>query len=272
MNRIELNSGNRIPQIGLGTWKLTGNACRDMVREALGMGYRHIDTAAAYGNHEEVGAGMDESGVPRDTFFLTTKIQKERLNYKEVIKGVEVMLKQLRTEYIDLLLVHWPNKKIPFEETFKGLSELREKGVVKDIGVSNFNKNITADAVDVSEAPVVMNQVEFHPFLYQKELLDACRDLRVKVTAYSPLAQGRVFRNETLSGIAEKHCVSVSQVSLAWLFSKGVIAVPKASSVDHLKDNFSSVDLQLPEEDLALIDTLHEGYRVVDGPWKDYEF
>ncbi|MFW5959551.1 MAG: aldo/keto reductase [Chitinivibrionales bacterium] len=272
MNRIELKSGNSIPQIGLGTWKLTGDTCRDMVKEALLMGYRHIDTADAYGNHEEVGAGMDESRIPRDSFFLTTKIQKESLHYNEVIKGAETMLKQLRTEYIDLLLIHWPNKKVPFEETFKGLSDLRGKGVVKDIGISNFNKDITADAVDVSEAPVVMNQVEFHPFLYQEGLLNACTDLGVKVTAYSPLAQGRVFKNETLSGIAEKHGVSESQVSLAWLFSKGIIAVPKASSVDHLRDNFGSVELQLPEEDIRLIDTIHEGYRVVDGPWKDYEF
>ncbi len=272
MKEITLKSGRKIPQLGLGTWELTGDVGVKAVKEGLLMGYNHIDTAVQYNNHKEVGRGIKESGKERDSFYLTTKIPKEKLARSQIYELIQKSLEDLQVDYVDLLLVHWPSKKVPFSETFQAFDELRKKGYVKDVGVSNFNAEITKHAVEISKSPIVTNQVEFHPFLYQKELLDRCKDLGVTITAYCPIAKGKVFQSDLLKEIAAAHDASPAQVSIAWLLSKGIIAIPKASSTGHLKDNLDALNLKLTDEQIQRIDSIGQTQRLIDGPWKDFDF
>ncbi|MDA3850662.1 MAG: aldo/keto reductase [Spirochaetaceae bacterium] len=272
MHSILLKSGNSIPQIGLGTWQLSGEDCSNAVNSALVMGYDHIDTAVAYANHKDVARGIKDSGKKRNSFFLTTKIPLETSTYDEVLKSAKKSLDELRVDYVDLLLIHWPNKSVPFSETLEAFNELRNRGLTKDIGISNFNAEITAEAVELSQAPLVVNQVEFHPLLFQKDLYESCKKVGVEITAYSPLARGKIFENDILKDIAAKNNASIAQVSISWLMSKGIIVIPKASSLDHLKNNLAARNLELSTEDLQSIDSIEETYRMVDGSWKHYEF
>ena len=272
MKYVKLSSGYDIPQLGLGTWQLTGKKCVEAVREALVMGYTHVDTAVYYGNHRKVGKGITESGVEREKLFITTKLPKKKLRRSQVIETGKKMLNELAIDYIDLLLIHWPNKKVPFAETLEAMKVLVDRGLVKSIGISNFNATIAAEASEVSPLPIVINQVEFHPLLFQKELLDACVLLGMRVTAYSPLAQGKVMQNGLLAQIAEKYDSTAAQISLAWLLEKGIIVIPKAGSIDHLKNNLDAVALNLQPDDLAAIDAIEEEQRFIDGSWKDYDF
>ncbi|MFP4417476.1 MAG: aldo/keto reductase [Chitinispirillaceae bacterium] len=272
MQEITLKSGRKIPQFGLGTWELTGETGIETVAQALSMGYNHVDTAVQYGNHKEVGTGIKKSGVDRESIYLTTKIPKEKLRRSQILELGQKMLDELAVDYVDLLLVHWPSKKVPFSETFGAFNELVKKGFVKDIGVSNFNAEIMMESVEVSEAPIVTNQVEFHPFLYQKELLKKCKSLGVTLTAYCPLAKGKVFENRILQDIASKYHATIAQVSIAWILSKGIIAIPKATGKDHLKDNLEALSLKLSAEDLERIDSIDQTSRLIDGPWKDFDF
>ena len=272
MKSLKLVSGTKIPQLGLGTYQLTGPICRDAVREAIAMGYTHIDTAVAYGNHREVGAGIRDSGADREQLFITTKVPKDKLRRSQVIELGKKMLDELSIDYIDLLLIHWPNKKVPFSETLDAMKVLVDRKMVKSIGISNFNATIAAEASGISKLPIVTNQVEYHPFLNQEELLASCCALGMKITAYSPLAQGRVFQNDSLNRIAAKYGISAAQVSIAWLLAKGIIAIPKASSVDHLKSNLDAVHLDIEPKEHTAIDGIEESYRIIDGPWKDFDF
>lgn len=272
MNKIKLKSGNYIPQLGLGTWRLSGNECSNAIRNALNMGYSHIDTAIAYKNHIDVAIGIKQSDVKRKSLFLTSKIPLETLSYEQVISETDRSLNELQVDYLDLLLIHWPTSKVPFSETIAAFNEVKNKGYTKDIGISNFNSKIATEISNLSEAPIVTNQVEFHPLLYQKELLKKCEALGIKITAYSPLARGKTFENSTLKSIAGKHNVSVSQVCIAWLISKDIIVIPKATSIKHLKDNLNALNLKLDKIDINSIDSIKERFRKVDGEWKQYDF
>ena len=272
MRKIKLSSGYEIPQLGLGTWQLTGDTCIASVREALAMGYTHIDTADGYQNHRQVAKGIKEAGVDRGSFFLTTKIGMGNQSAEAVRQFGDRMLEELEIDYVDLLLIHWPTKKVPFAETLDAMNKVVEKGQARSIGISNFNKGIAAEAAGLSKIPVVTNQVEFHPLLFQKELLDACKGLDMQITAYSPLAQGKAFANPAIKQTAEKHGVSAAQVCIAWLLQKDIIVIPKASGPTHLKDNLAAVGLSLDDEDVRTIDGIEETVRIVDGNWKQYEF
>lgn len=272
MKDIVLKSNRKIPQLGLGTWELTGDTAVAAVRDALNMGYNHIDTAVLYGNHKEVGRGIKESGVKRESIYLTTKIPKEKLRRSQIIEVMQKSLDDLGVSYVDLLLVHWPSKKVSFAETFATFNALQKKGYAKDIGVSNFNAAITKDAVDNSKTPIVMNQVEFHPFLFQKDLLEKCSALGVALTAYCPLAKGKVSGNQVIQEIAAKHNVTAAQISIAWILSKGIVAIPKASSVQHLQDNLDALKIKLSTDEIDRIDSIQESFRLIDGPWKDFDF
>ena len=269
---IRLSSGYGIPQLGLGTYQLAGSICTEAVRDAISLGYTHIDTAVGYGNHTEVGEGIRESGVPRDRLFITTKLPKNRLRRSQVIELGRKMLDELSMEYIDLLLIHWPNKKVPFQETLDAMKVLVKRRIVRSIGVSNFNSSIAAEASTISKLPIVTNQIELHPFLFQKELIDSCRALNMVITAYSPLAQGRVAQHDTIKCIAGKHGATPTQVSIAWLLAKGIVAIPKASSTNHLINNLEATNLTLGPDDHTSIDSIEETYRIIDGSWKDYDF
>lgn len=273
MKSIKFITGRSIPQLGLGTWKLTGSQCRKNVREALAMGYTHIDTADAYGNHKEVGQGIKDSGISRDSFFLTTKIAKPKQKEQEVLSFGERMLKELQIDYVDLLLIHWPTMRTPFAETLGAMKQLVDKGFVRDIGISNFNAELTAQVAEMSEIPITTNQVEFHPLLFQKELMDICTDLGITVTAYSPLAQGEVMQNGTLKDIASSRKATPADISIAWLIAKGIITIPKASSNAHLESNLQAASMELTSQEIGAIDAINEQRRLIvaDG-WREFDF
>lgn len=271
MNHDNQPYKNGMPMMGLGTWENTEEeTCRRSVKQALDMGYRHIDTAQVYRNENEVGDGIDRSDVPRDDIFLATKIWIDSLSHSDVLDTFEDSMDKLGVEYVDLLYVHWPSRTYDVEDTLDAFNELYESGKIDKIGISNFEPRQVREAVEYSDAPIFANQVEIHPMLPQTDLVEACREEDVNLVAYSPLARGEVFRNSTISEISNKHNTTEAQVALAWLRHKGITAIPKASSEDHIRDNWESLELELDDADLEQIDNISVRDRRVDpsfAPW-----
>ncbi|HEX6840215.1 MAG TPA: aldo/keto reductase [Stellaceae bacterium] len=256
--------GARVPALGLGTWQLSGRGCFEAVRHALDLGYRHIDTAQMYGNETEVGWAVRESGL-RDQIFLTTKLAPGNYAAAAVTRSTEESLRRLATDHVDLLLIHWPTGEVPLGETLDALAALRRAGKTRYIGISNFNVALLEEAVDTHAADLLCNQVEYHPYLSQRAVLAAVRRRGLMLTAYSPLARGRVQRDAALSAIGRAYGKSPAQVALRWLLDQdGVAAIPKASSRAHLAANLAVFDFTLSAAERAQIDALREGYRVVD--------
>ncbi len=262
---------NGMPTLGLGTWENENEKeCAESVRTALDMGYRHIDTAQAYGNEESVGGGIASAEVSREEVFLATKVWADNLGYDDVIESTRESLDKLGVDSVDLLYVHWPAREYDPEETFDALSELVSKGTVKNVGVSNFEPEQLDEAREVSDVPIFANQVECHPLLPQESLRAYADEHDIPLVAYSPLARGAVFDVPQLGEIAEKHDASEAQVSLAWLREKGITAIPKATSEDHIRDNWASLALDLHAEDVETMDGIDEHDRRVDpsfAPW-----
>ncbi|MFQ3294735.1 MAG: 2,5-diketo-D-gluconate reductase B [Halobacteriales archaeon] len=262
---------NGMPALGLGTWQNEDpEQCAKSVETALETGYRHIDTAQAYGNEEAVGRGIERADVDRDEVFLATKVWIDNLADDDVLETAAESLDRLGVDSVDLLYVHWPARAYDPEATLSGFDELYEAGKIDRVGVSNFEPAQIDEAIDVLDASLFANQVELHPLLPQSELREHCADQDVEVVAYSPLARGEVFGDPTIGDIAEKHGVSEAQVSLAWLREKGVTAIPKATSADHVRDNWASIELALDPEDVDRIDAIDRRDRRVDpnfAPW-----
>jgi diketogulonate reductase-like aldo/keto reductase len=257
-----------MPRLGLGTWENEDpEQCTESVRTALEMGYRHIDTAQAYGNEAAVGDGLAAADVDREDVFLATKIWTANLAYDDVIHSFQESLAKLGVDYVDLLYVHWPVHEYSADDTLPAFDELYDRGVIERIGVSNFTPDHVAEARDVLDAPLFANQVEMHPFLQQEELRAFAAETDLNLVAYSPLARGHVIGHPVLEEIAAKHDVSEAQVSLAWLRDSGVTAIPKATSEAHIRDNWESLSLDLDEEDVAAIDAIEETDRRVDPEW-----
>jgi 2,5-diketo-D-gluconate reductase B len=255
--------GVSVPRLGFGTWQIEGPDATEAVRDALEIGYRQIDTARAYGNEAEVGEGIAQSGVDRAEVFLTTKIFPGDFEPDALKAAAEDSLRALRTDYLDLLLLHWPDESVPLERTLAALVELREAGRIRQLGVSNFPAGLLAQALE--HAPVFCDQVEYHPFLGQERLLELARERDVLVTAYSPLAHGRVPDDETLSEIGEAHGKSAGQVALRWLLDQpGVSPIPKASSHERRVENFEVLDFSLSDDERARIDALPKDDRQID--------
>lgn len=247
--------GARVPALGFGTWRLTGAACRDAVRSALSLGYRHLDTAAMYDNEDEVGMALDESTVPRADVFLTTKVWTENLRASDLVRSAEGSLRKLRTDYVDLLLVHWPNDAVPLDETLRALERVRAAGKARFVGVSNFPCGLFRRAL--IEAGAACNQVEYHPYLDQSKLLALCRSHEAMLTAYTPLAKGRVEQDETIRAVAEAHGKTPSQVTLRWHVQQpNVAAIPKAASLANRKANLDIFDFALTDDEMARITAL----------------
>ena len=248
-----------IPVLGLGTWQSTGQDCVDVVSQALKMGYEHIDTAQAYGNEKEVGQGIKQSGVSRDKFFLTTKIFPDDMKFEpeKLIAAAKRSLADLDTDYVDLLLLHWPDDRVPLSETIPALCELQKQGLTRHIGVSNFNIANIIEAEKYADVPIVVNQVEFHPFIKQKTLQTFLNNHHILLEAYSPLARGDVFDNEIIKEIADKHNVTPAQISLAWILAdKHRIAIPKTANPDHLQGNLDAINVQLSADEIEKINGL----------------
>lgn len=255
-----------IPKLGLGTWQNTNpEECVNSVKTALEMGYKHIDTAQAYGNEEDVGKGLEEAEVGREDFFVASKVWIDQLSRENVIESTKESVEKLGVDYVDLMYIHWPAGDYSPQETLKGFKELIHSGEIKNIGISNFEPEQVDKAMEIAGDHIIANQVEMHPLLQQEELVEKCREHDITLVAYSPLARGEVFNIPELNEIAEKHDVSEAQVSLAWLMQKdNVVAIPKATGEDHIRDNYEALDLELDEEDIEKIDSIEREEREVD--------
>ncbi len=262
MEYVEVQ-GEQVPKVGLGTWMMNGEECRTAVERALELGYRHIDTAPAYGNEAMVGAAVEKSGVDRDEIFVSSKIWLENLRRDAVRKSALESRRRLAVDSIDLMLVHWPNPEVPLGETLEAMLRLQEEGTIRYLGVSNFTPAMVEEALLI--APVMCVQVEYHPYLAQHELLTLCRRANLALTAYSPLARGKVKDDPVLREIGEAHGKSAAQVALRWLVQQtDVAAIPKASSERHLKENIAVFDFELGRDEMRRVAALARGERLID--------
>jgi 2,5-diketo-D-gluconate reductase B len=256
--------GTKVPALGFGTWQLNGAQCESAVAQALELGYRHIDTAQAYGNEREVGRAITQSGLKRDAIFLTTKIAPDNLAAKTVTSSLAGSLDALGTAHVDLLLIHWPSATVKMGETLRALGEAKARGQVKHIGVSNFTVAHMREAIDMHRTEIFCNQVEYHALLGQSRVIDYARAHDMMITAYCPLARGRVADQPALVAIAERHGKSVAQIALRWLIQQdGIAAIPKSSNRQHIAANFALFDFALGMDEMAEIDRLRGNTRVV---------
>ncbi|CAN5619323.1 aldo/keto reductase [soil metagenome] len=259
-------NNNEKPAVGFGTYPLTGKTCIKAVKEAINNGYRHIDTAAIYNNESEVGTAIKESGVSRSEFFITTKVWYTDLQPKKLKLSAEESLQKLKTDHVNLLLIHWPAPEFNLEDSLDALMELLSQGKAQHIGISNFPPSLFKKAC--LHAPIFTNQVEYHPYIDQDQLLEICEEHNVLLTAYSPLAKGKVLQEEVLTQIGRKYDKTPSQVTLRWLIQQHrVITIPKAASVEHQKINMDIFDFELSEDEIEKIFTLRSGQRVIQPAW-----
>jgi len=261
--------GVNVPALGFGTWALSGRQAYEATLQAFELGYRHIDTAQIYGNETEIGRAIADSSIPRGEIFLTTKIAPNNLRAATLRRSHEESLKRLGLEQVDLLLIHWPNPEAPLGESLEALARLREQGKTRFIGVSNFTVKLLEEAVERLGADLLCNQVEYHPFLAQRAVRAALQRYGMMLTAYAPVARGRVFTEKTLIAIGRKYGKSGGQVALRWLIEqKTVAAIPKAARREHAAANIDIFDFALSAEDRAEIDALAEDDRLVS--WWGY--
>lgn len=259
-----LPDGTFMPMLGLGTYLLRGTEGTGLVRDAIEVGYRHIDTAALYENEDAVGEAIRGSGVDRREIFLTTKVDRVNLKSADFIASAERSLQALGCDYIDLLLVHWPNMEIPFEETLAGASQLVASGKIRFFGVSNFIRPRMEAILNCADLPIVTNQVEYHAHLNQRALLRFCQRNGVLLTAYCPLGVGQVLADETLIETGREIGRSAAQVALRWLLQKGIAVIPKSSSLQRLRENFAVLDFELDAVQMSRIEAIATRRRGVE--------
>lgn len=266
-------NGAAIPALGFGTFQLSTDDTARMVRHALASGYRHIDTAQGYKNEEQVGQGLARSGVDRDDVFVTTKVSPDRFAPDDLVTSVQESLRKLDLETVDLVLLHWPNPDVPLRDTLRALLDTRQRGWTRHVGVSNFPTALLAEAVstaqDIDGTPLVTDQVEYHPYLSQRSVLDAVRGHGMALTAYSPLAQGAVLDDPVLREVADAHGATAGQVALAWLLGQdGVVAIPKTANEERAEENFAGADLTLAADEMERLSGLaRPDGRVIDPPF-----
>ncbi len=245
-----------MPALGFGTWKLTGKSCIDSVKLAIETGYAHVDTAQIYENETEVGEGIRQTGK-RDRIFLTTKVWRDHFAAGTVAQSVDESLRKLKTDYVDLLLVHWPFPETPVAQMVESILKVQESGKTRLIGVSNFTVAQMEEALKVSGGKVCLNQVEYHPYLSQKPVLEFARKNNMAVTAYSPIARGDAIKDRVLQEIGSKYGKNAGQVALRWLMQQdNVAAIPKSATPENIKSNIKIFDFELSAEDMAAIHAL----------------
>jgi diketogulonate reductase-like aldo/keto reductase len=265
MKNLQLNDGNKIPMVGFGTYKSTEQEGTEAVASAIAAGYRLIDTAAFYHNEEAVGKGIKASGLAREELVVTTKLWRENLGYHQAKQELEKSLKKLGLDYLDLYLIHWPANARNYDnwqktnaDTWRAMEELQAAGKIRSIGVSNFWQEHLEALFHTANTLPAVNQIEFHPGYRQAELVAFCQQQNMAVEAWSPLARGKVFGNETLETIARKHRKSVSQVCLRWIIQHQVIAIPKSTTPERIRENIDLFDFELSEDEMQQIDQLPE--------------
>ena len=259
--------GARIPQIGLGTMTLKGDVCVQAVKTALQMGYSHLDTAWFYGNEKEVGEGMRQSGVKRADVFICTKVRETHLEPDKFRKSVDESLANLQLPYVDLLLIHWNNKDVPFKTSIGALCKAKKDGLAKHVGVANFTSKMLDEAWAVTSEPLVCNQIEVHPFINQGRVLAASKKHGMAVVAYVPIARGKVPGADALERIGKAHGKTAAQVSLRYLVQLGLCAIPRTANQQHLKENLEVFDFTLSDAEMAELKKLNAtNMRVVNPP------
>src|SRR5262249_24806726 len=266
MHTIE-PKGFKIPIVGLGTWALRGRDCARLTEQAIRIGYRHIDTAQMYDNEREVGDGVRASGL-RAEVMVTTKVQPTMLAPQDLERSVKESLTRLRVDVIDLLLIHWPNPRVPLAETLGAMAKMKREGYTRHIGVSNFTVALLDEANRISSEPLICDQIECHPFLNQDKVIGTCRRHGMAVVAYSPIARGSAPGNKVLEKIGKGHGKSAAQICLRWLVQQGIIVIPRTSRVERLKENFGIFDFELSDAEMREIRGLaHRGGRVFGRSW-----
>jgi 2,5-diketo-D-gluconate reductase B len=256
--------GISLPRLGLGTFRLQGDACRAAVESALGLGYRHIDTAEMYGNEDAIGPAIAASGVARKDLHVTTKVWNENLAPDAIRKAFDTSLKKLKLDHVDLYLVHWPSPDMKLPAVLDTLMKLQQEGRTRAIGVANFNIALLRQAVEEIKAPIACNQIEYHVMLDQTPIRKYMAAKSIPLVAYCPLAQGRAASNETLIAIGKKHNASAAQVALKWLLDQdGVAAIPKASRAESQKANLGALNVKLDDDDRKAIAALPKDQRFV---------
>lgn len=271
MKTIKLNDQTNIPVLGFGTWRLQGNECQKSVEKALEIGYRHIDTADAYDNHQDVAKAIQSSMLKREELFVTTKVWRDSLAHDDVIDGAKRFLDELKIDYIDLLLVHWPNRDVPVEETLAAMEELKKSKLIKTFGVSNFTIHHLQDALHAGYK-LSCNQVEFHPSLNQKELKKFCHENGIVITCYSTNAFGADLKIPEIVDIAQKYNKLPYQVILNWIISNNMVAIPRSSNAEHIQSNFESLSFELSLEDIEKINNLGGNNRVVNPSFAEFGY
>ena len=262
---LKLNNGVDIPILGLGTWILTGKRAYYAVLMALEAGYRLIDTAAMYGNERKIGEAIKDTDIPREEIFVTTKVWNNDHGYDKTLKAFEKSLRKLNLTYVDLYLIHWPVTNLK-NETWKALERIYKDEKVRSIGVSNFTIQHLNELFESSSTVPSVNQVEFSPFLYQKELMEFCQSNKIAVEAYCPLTRARKLDNPQLKSIGQKYGKTSAQILLRWGIQHNVIQIPKSGSKDHITENINIFDFKLDDEDMKELDNLNENFRNVDDP------
>jgi 2,5-diketo-D-gluconate reductase B len=259
--------GARIPTIGLGTMTLKDDIGVQAVKTALQIGYRHLDTAASYGNEKENGEGLRQSGVKREEVFICTKVRQENLEPANFNKSLDQSLANLQLPYVDLLLIHWNNKDIPLKTSVGALCQAKKDGRAKHVGVANFTTKLLDEAWAVTSEPLVCNQIEVHPFINQDKVLAASKKHGMAVVAYVPIARGKVPGAEVLERIGKAHNRSSAQVSLRYLVQLGCCAIPRTANPQHLKENMEVFDFNLSDAEMAELKALNAtNMRVVNPP------
>ncbi len=266
MDVVSFSDGNEMPVLGLGTYRLMGRECTDVVLEALDLGYRHFDTADFYANHRELGIGLRQHS--REDLFVATKLRPVDFSPETILATCERYLKELGLDYLDLLLLHWPASKRPMRAVLEELVKLKEKGLIRSMGVSNFT---TVHLDQFLDLPIVNNQVECHPHLVQDGLMAYCQENNIVISAYSPLCVGAIPDDSVLVDIAEAHGKSVAQVCLRYLFQLGIPSIPKASSSEHLRDNLAIFDFVLSEEEMIQIKGVNNYERLCQPDCNEFD-
>ena len=267
---LRLNQQDTIPQLGLGTWQIRGEECRNAVYEAIRIGYRHIDTADAYHNHANVAAGLNDAALERNEYFLTSKVWREDLAYQDLMDSCKRALEELDTDYLDLFLMHWPNKNIPMEDSLSAMRELKSQGLIKAIGVSNFTVTHLKEAL-ATDTDIAMNQVEFHPSLYQRELKQYCDEQNIQMTAYSPLARGQDLKLESVQKIAKDRNVDPAQVIINWVIQKDMVVIPKSTNPDRIESNYQALKWELSDDEMQRIDDENTDNRLISPDFAEFE-
>ena len=259
---VKLNNNMQMPILGLGVYQTPpGRVTQNSVKFALKLGYRHVDTARIYGNEADVGEAVRESGILREDLFVTTKLWNSDQGYDSTLRAYEASLKRLGLDYVDLYLVHFPVPDVR-KESWRAMETLFKKGRCRAIGVSNFTIRHLEELTEESDVIPSVNQVEFHPFLYQKELLDYCQGKRIQVEAYSPLARGERFKQPRILSLAKKYSKTPAQLMIRWGIQHGVVVIPKSTREERIRENSQVFDFDISDDDMMSLDSLNEDLRL----------